>query len=80
MKTPERLTALRTARQTLRNRDKKLARMKGRLEFEASVKGVNISSEAFQEVENVINEHRSEMESLPTTDFKRIFWDQQVSN
>ncbi len=51
---------------------------KGRLEFEVSVKGVEMSSEAFQEIENVNTEHRSEIESLPTTDFKRIFWDQQV--
>ena len=78
MKTPERLFALRSAKQTLRLRDQKLARMKSRLESITSVKGVEIDPESSQQIEAVIAERRSEMESLPTTDFKRIFWDQQV--
>ncbi len=75
MKTPERLTALRVAKQTLRIRDQKLARIKYRLE---SITCVEISQETYTEIEPVIAEWRSEMELLPTTDFKRIFWDQQV--
>ena len=52
--------------------------MKSRLESITSVKGVEIDPESSQQIEAVIAERRSEMESLPTTDFKRIFWDQQV--
>ena len=78
MKTPEQLFALRSAKQTLRLRDQKLARMKSRLESITSVKGVEIDPESSQQIEAVIAEWRSEMESLPTTDFKRIFWDQQA--
>lgn len=62
----------------LRMRDQKLARMKARLELLTSSKGVEVSPEAFQEIEEVVMERMSEIESLPTTDFRRIFWDQQV--
>lgn len=79
MKTPERVSALRIARQTLRKRDQKISRMKARLELLTSSKGVEVSPEQLQEIQEVIVEKKSEIESLPTTDFRRIFWDQQVT-
>ena len=73
MKTPERLSALCSAKQTLRLRNQKLARMKIRLESITSVNGVEIDSESSQQIEAVIAERRSEMESLFITDFKKSF-------
>ena len=52
--------------------------MKSQLESITSVEGVEIDPESSQQIEAVIAERRSEMESLLTTDFKRNFWYQQV--
>ena len=78
MRTPERLSALRVARQTLRMRDQKIARMTQRLESMTSVKGVEVDCDVCGEIEKVIEERSSEMETLPKSDFRRVFWDQQV--
>ena len=78
MKTSEQLSALCSAKQTLHLRDQKLARMKSRLESITSVKGVEIDPESSQQIEAAIAKVKSEMESLLTTDFKIVFWDQQV--
>lgn len=78
LKTPDRLAALRTAKQTLRLRDQKLSRMKSRLQSLTSSNGVVLEPEVLEEVGSVIKERGSEIESLPTTDFRKIFWDQQV--
>ena len=78
MKTPEKLSALRVARQTLRMRDQKIARMKQKLELMTSAKSVEVDSVLNDEIEEVIKERSPEMEALPTSDFRRVFWDQQV--
>ena len=78
MNTPERLSALRTAKQTLRMRDQKISRMKQRLESLTTKKSVEVDSEVSQEIEDVIKEKSSEIEALPKSDFRRVFWDQQV--
>lgn len=78
MKTPERLNALRTAKKNLRIRDQKIVRMRQQLESVTSVKGIQVDSELMKEMEEVINSKSSEMEQLTKSDFKRIFWDQQV--
>ena len=78
MKTPERLSALRNARQTLRNRDRKIARVKKRLESATTQNGIAVESHVQEEIEHVIERESSEMESLPNSDFRRIFWEQQV--
>ena len=78
MRTPERLSALRNARQTLRNCDRKIARVKKQLELLTSQKGVAVESHVSEEIKQVIERESSEMESLPECDFRRIFWEQQV--
>lgn len=50
MNTPQRLSALRTARQTLRARDQKIARMKQRLESVMLAKGVEVDPEASEKI------------------------------
>lgn len=77
MKTPERLNALRNAKQTLQIRDQKITRMKQRLQSVTSVKGVEVDLDMAKKITEVI-EDNSKMEELPKSDFKRIFWDQQV--
>ena len=78
MKTPDRLSALRKARQTLRNRDRRLARLKNRLEKLTTERGVEMDDDVVEEMTEVIDEHSSEIDALPGSDFRRIFWDQQV--
>lgn len=78
MKTPERISALRKARRTLRNRDRRLARMKMKLDAFTSKVGVQLEDETEKEIEAIVDNHTSEMETLPLSDFQRIFWDQQV--
>ena len=78
MKTPDRVSILQRAKQTLRNRDRRLARMMKRLELDTSTCGVLVDVEVKNEIEDVISKHGSEMESLPKSDFCRIFWSQQV--
>ena len=75
MTTPQRLSALRIAKQPLCMRDQKITQMKQRLE---SVKGIEVDSEVSEEIEMVVKERSSEMEALPKSDFRRVFWDQQV--
>ena len=78
MNTPQRLSALRTARRTLRVRDQKIARMKQWLESVMLAKGVEVDPEASEEIEKVIKENSFEIDALPKSDFRRVFWDQQV--
>ena len=78
MKTPEKLTSLRKARETLRKRDRKIAQIKKQLESLTSQEGVAVASDVQEEIGQVIERSGMEMESLPTSDFRRIFWEQQV--
>ncbi len=80
MKTPERLSALRAAKRTLRVRDQKLSRIKSRLELITAENGVVVEPDVCDEIEIVIDERSTELEKLPSTDFRRIFWDQQVGD
>ena len=76
MKTPERMSALRKARQTLRNRDLRLARMKKKLDAFTSEVGVELEDQTQKEIEVVVSSHASQIEALPMSDFLRVFWDQ----
>ena len=78
MKTPKRLIALHSARQSLRLKDQKLTRMKNQLKSITSEKGVAVEAHVQEEMDHVIAERSSEMEALPETDFRRVFWEQQV--
>ena len=74
---PERLVSLSNARETLRKRNRKIAQIKKQLESLTSRKGVAVASDV-QEIGQVIEMSGTEMESLPTSDFRIIFWEQQV--
>ena len=78
MKTPERLLALRASKKTLRSRDQKISRVKQRLELFTSARGVEIDQEVHEEIAEVIKDKNTEIQSLLASDFRRIFWDQQV--
>ena len=78
MKSTERILALRNARKIIRNRDKKLATLKRRLEMLTSQSGVELGSDMENEMFDIINTHHPEIESLPMSDFRRVFWCQQV--
>ena len=62
----------------LRMRDQKLARMKERLRSLMLEKGVEVDQEVHEELPDMIKDKNEEIQSLPASDFRRIFWDQQV--
>ena len=76
MNTPDRLSALRNARDTIRKRDRKIAKIKVQLESLTSKRGIAVESDVQEEIDQVIQRETSVMEPLP--DFRRIFWEQQV--
>ena len=78
MKSADRILALRNARRLIQNRDRKLARMKRRLDALTTDGGVELESDVVDEISAVIKGHHPEIESLAMSDFRRIFWDQQV--
>jgi hypothetical protein len=80
MNTPQRLSILRNAKQTLRLRDKKISRMKQQLEAFTADAGLDVvDNEVVNGIEEVIKNKDAEMKLLPLSDFKRVFWDQQVA-
>ena len=78
MKSSERVAALRKARQQLRSRDKKIARMKQRLDSVLKQKGIELPSDTQEDLSAIIQKHHSDIETLPMSDFRRVFWNQQV--
>lgn len=78
MKTPERSSSIQKARKTLRRRDQRIAQLKKQLDSITLQSGVEVNSEVQQEIAEGIKLGNAEMASLPLTDFKRIFWEQQV--
>jgi hypothetical protein len=78
MKTPERLSALRNARLTLRKRDRRIAYIKRQLESLTLERGVTVESDVQLEIQGVIERESLQMESVGNSDFRRIFWEQQV--
>ena len=78
LKTPERLMALRRSRQTIRNRDRRILRMKKRLDELTLDSGVELEPEVQEEITGVIDTHGNTITGLPGSDFRKIFWDQQV--
>ena len=78
LRTPERLRALRKAKRILTNRDRRLARMKKRLEFLTSVSGLQVENDVQVEIEAVVEKYSPEMDTLPGSDFRHMFWNQQV--
>ena len=52
--------------------------MKKRLEVLTSESGVCPEEEVQEEIEGVIEKHGPEIGAFPVSDFRRIFWDQQV--
>ena len=78
MRTPQKLSALRKARTIIKARDRRVKRMKKKLDSMTAASGVELEESASLEIERVIDHHSSEISALPASDFKRIFWDQQV--
>jgi hypothetical protein len=52
--------------------------VKKQLELLTAQKGVAVESHVSEEIKQVMERETSEMESLPESDFRRIFWEQQV--
>ena len=79
MKSPDRIAALRNARKVIKNRDRKISKMKLHLDRLTSNKGVELGSDMQEEILSIIQEHHPKIETLPMSDFRRVFWNQQVN-
>ena len=60
--------------------DQKIARMKQRLESLTLEKGVEVDQEVHEEITEVVKHKSEEIQSLPESDFRRVFWNQQINN
>lgn len=78
MKTSEKLASLRNAKEILQKRDRKIAQIKKQLESLTSQEGEAVASDVQEEIGQVIERSGMEMQSLPTSNFRRIFCGQQV--
>ena len=79
MKKSDSISALRKVRRVIRNRDRKLARMKQQLDTMILKDGVVLKSDVEEELSSIMKLHHPDIESLPKSDFRHVFWDQQVS-
>lgn len=70
-----RIKALKSA---LRNKQKRLMRIQGKLKKITEQSGIMIDGKLQNDFKEVIDGHQSSINKLPTDDFKRIFWEQQV--
>ena len=78
MKTPEKLAALRRARQTIKARNKQIARMKAQLMERITEDGIEVSDDVENDMQEAIKSYNDEIVALPQNDFRRLFWEQQV--
>ena len=78
MKTPEKLAALRRARQTIKARNKQITRMKAQLMERITEDGIEVSDDVENDMQEAIKSYNDEIVALPQNDFRRLFWEQQV--
>ena len=78
MKTPEKLAALRRARQTIKARNKQIKRMKAQLMKRITKDGIEVSDDVENDMQETIKSYNDEIVALPQNDFHRLFWEQQV--
>ena len=78
MKTPEKLAALRRARQTIKARNKQITRMKAQLMKRITKDGIEVSDDVENDMQETIKSYNDEIVALPQNDFHRLFWEQQV--
>ena len=77
MKTPEKLAALRRARQTIKARNKQITRMKVQLMERITEDGIEVS-DVENDMQEAIKSYNDEIVALPQNYFHRPFWEQQV--
>ena len=78
MNNTDRISALRNARKVIKNRDRKLAKMRLRLDVLTSSGGIQLGNDIQEDIADIVQAHHPEIESLPMSDFRRVFWNQQV--
>ena len=81
LKTPERLSVLQEGQVKLYGItcDRRIKRMEKRLNMLTSECGVELEPEVHNELSDVIDKHGAEIAKLSGSDFRKIFWNQQVT-
>lgn len=67
------------AKAALRNKQRQLGRLKTKLKELTKKQGVEISDGLSGDFSDVIRDYDGEIKKLPANNFKRVFWEQQVS-
>ena len=78
MKTPEKLAALRRARQTIKACNKQITKMKAQLMKRIIEDGIEVSDDVENDMQEAIKSYNDEIVALPQNYFHRPFWEQQV--
>lgn len=79
MNTPKRSQHLRSLRRTIRNAKRRVKLMTQKLEEVTLKEGITQPDEALEsDMMQVLSNHQNEIDTLNSSDFKRIFWEQQV--
>lgn len=65
-------------KKTLCKRDQKIAQMQKQFESLTSQRGVRVTSDVQEKIGQMIKACSKEIESLPASNFRKIFWEQQV--
>lgn len=55
-----------------------ITRLKTKIDDLVKNSGVDIDEEIQRELEEAVNTNQTTIDALPRTDFRRIFWNQQV--
>ena len=78
MQSPDKDRRIKALKTALRNKQKRLVRIQGKLKKITEQSGIMIDGKLQNDFKEVIEDHQSNINKLPTDDFKRIFWQQQV--
>ena len=79
MRSPQKRARMLRMKEVLHNKERQIQRWKKRFKNLTEKHGVEVTKELEDDFKSIIKSHDGEMKKLPVQNFKRVFWDQQVS-
>lgn len=78
MQTPQKVMRIRALKNALRNKQRRLQRVKAKLQVITRQSGIQIDNDLQKDLRGIIDGSQDDIERLASDDFKRVFWQQQV--
>lgn len=78
MQTPQKDRRIRALKNALRNKQRKIQRLKAKLQAITRENGVQVDSGLWNGLRSIVECNQDSINRLATDDFKRVFWQQQV--